>query len=251
MRIGMIGTGSIGSTLIRAFRQLGHHVQMANSRGIDSMSTLANETGAIPMNVNDVVKNVDLVVVTIPMKAIPQLPNNLFVNCPNSLIVIDTCNYYPLRDGIINDIENGTVEGIWVSKYIQRPVIKAFNNINVESLAKNGLPNGSSNRIALPISGDNTDHKTIVSNSINDIGFDVYDAGELEDSWRQQPGSPVYCTDFTINELPNALNRARKQVLPKRRDEEVQRLMVISNGNFANLTAKAVAESCREVTAND
>jgi predicted dinucleotide-binding enzyme len=52
-------------------------------------------------------------------------------------------------------------------------------------------------RVALPISGDNPKAKEIVAQLIDRIGFDSVDAGTIAESWRQQPGAPVYCTNPT------------------------------------------------------
>ncbi|MEI4261579.1 hypothetical protein [Roseovarius sp. D0-M9] len=56
---------------------------------------------------------------------------------------------------------------------------------------------------------------------VEDTGLDAVDAGPLEDSWRQQPGAPVYCTDLTRDEMGPALAAAEKKRLPKRRDLSV------------------------------
>ncbi|WP_228000066.1 hypothetical protein [Mycolicibacterium sp. P1-5] len=53
---------------------------------------------------------------------------------------------------------------------------------------------------------------------VENTGFDAFDAGVLADSWRQQPGSPAYCTDLTLEEMPAALAAAEKDRLPARRD---------------------------------
>jgi 8-hydroxy-5-deazaflavin:NADPH oxidoreductase len=109
-------------------------------------------------------------------------------------------------------------ESVWVSNQVQRPVIKAYNNIFYRSLVNSGLPKGTASRIALSIAGDNKQSKDLVSILINDSGFDSLDYGSLQDSWRQQPGSPVYCTDLTLAQLKNSLKKARKELLPERRE---------------------------------
>jgi len=49
-------------------------------------------------------------------------------------------------------------------------------------------------------------------------GFDALDAGSLCDSWRQQPGTPAYCTELTTNELKSALRSADRSRAPANRD---------------------------------
>ncbi len=111
MRIGIIGAGHIGGTLTRRLTALGHDVAVANSRGPETLAGLAAETGARAVTVREAVRDRDLVVVTIPLRNIPDLPPDLFAGAPESLVVVDTCNYYPRnRDGRIDGIEHGMSE---------------------------------------------------------------------------------------------------------------------------------------------
>lgn len=218
MKIGIIGAGEIGGTLIRHYSRAGHHVKMANASGTEKLKSLASETGASPVTLADVVTDVDVIVVSIPLIGILKLPQRLFKNTPANITIIDTCNYYPIRDGIIKDIEDGMPESIWVSNQLQRPVIKAYNNIFYRSLVNSGLAKGAASRLALPIAGDDKQSKDLASILVNDSGFDSLDYGSLQDSWRQQPGSPVYCTDLTLTQLKKSLEKARKELLPERRE---------------------------------
>lgn len=218
MKIGFIGAGEIGGTLIRQYSRAGHNVKMANSSGIEKLKSLALETGASAVKLAEVVTDVDVIVVTIPLIGILKLPQDLFRNTSASTTIIDTCNYYPNRDGRIEDIEDGMPESVWVSNQLRRPVIKAYNNILYRSLVNSGLPRGAASRVALPISGDDKQSKDLVSILVDDSGFDSLDYGSLHDSWRQQPGSPVYCTDLTLAQLKKSLEKVRKELLPQRRE---------------------------------
>jgi 8-hydroxy-5-deazaflavin:NADPH oxidoreductase len=218
LKIGIIGTGQIGGTLIRQYSKAGHHVKMANSSGIEKLRRLALETGASGATLTDVVIDVEVIVIAIPLIAILKLPKQLIKNASANTTIIDTCNYYPIRDGRIDDIENGMPESVWVSNQIERPVVKAYNNILAGSLVCSGLSQGDPLRLALPISGDNKQSKDLVSTLINDSGFDCFDYGTLQDSWRQQPGSPVYCTDLNLAQLKKSIVKARRELLPQRRD---------------------------------
>ena len=210
MNIGIIGAGHIGGTLARRFTTLGHKVKIANSRGPASLKDLASETGATPVEVRDAVKGVDVVVVTIPMKALRDLPKDLFADTSPELVVIDTCNYYPQqRDGKIAEIEDdGMTESAYVESQIGFPVIKAFNNIYAQHLMDKGLPIDAKDRIALPVAGDDGGKKDVVMSLVNELGFTPVDNGGLDDSWRQQPGTPCYGKDLDQNELIRALQDA-------------------------------------------
>ena len=218
MKIGIIGAGEMGGTLIRQYSRAGHNVKMANSSGIEKLKSLALETGASAVTLADVVTDVDVIVVTIPLIGILKLPQDLLKNTSANTPIIDTCNYYPIRDGIIEDIEDGMPESVWVSNQLQRPVIKAYNSILAGSLVESGLTSGTPSRLALPIAGDDKESKDLVSILVDDSGFDSLDYGSLQDSWRQQPGSPVYCTDLTLTQLKKSIEKARKELLPERRE---------------------------------
>ena len=216
MNIGIIGTGHIGGTLTRRLRALGHTVRIANSRGPQSLSDLAGETGATPATVQQAVRGADLVIVTIPESKIPTLPDDLFSGSDASLAVVDTGNYYPQqRDGRIAEIEDGLPESRWVEKHLHHPVVKAFNTIYAQHLLEKGKPAGTPGRIALPVAGDDTAAKTVVMKLVDELGFDAVDAGGLDESWRQQPGTPVYAQDFDAGGVRKALARARPERTPE------------------------------------
>ena len=214
MNIGIIGAGKIGGALTRRFTALGHKVFVANSRGPETLAGLAAETGATA--VAEAARSGELVVVTIPEKNIPSLPRGLFAGVPDSVVIVDTGNYYPQqRDGRIDGIENGTPESRWVERQLGRPVIKAFNNIFAQHLQDLGKPAGTSGRIALPVAGDDATAKGVVLRLVNDLGFDAVDAGGLDESWRQQPGTPVYAKDFDTEGVRRALSEASRDRKPE------------------------------------
>ena len=216
MNIGIIGAGNIGGALTRRLTALGHKVFVANSRGPETLAGLAQETGATAVSVSEAARSAELVVVTIPEKNIPSLSRGLFADVPDSVIVVDTGNYYPQqRDGRIDRIENGTPESRWVEEQLGRPVIKAFNNIYAKHLQDNGQPAGAPERIALPVAGDDSAAKGVVLRLVNDLGFDAVDAGGLDESWRQQPGTPVYGKDFDADGVRRALSEANQDRKPE------------------------------------
>lgn len=210
MKIGIIGAGHIGGTLTRRLRALGHDVSVANSRGPDTLRALADETGATAVTVQDAARGAELVIVTIPEGSVPELPRQLFAGAPADLTVVDTGNYYPQRDGRIEEIEAGTPESRWVERQLGRPVVKAFNTIHAADLMALGRPRGAPDRLALPVAGDDEAAKAVVLRLIDELGFDGVDAGGLGESWRQQPGTPVYGIRFNAEEVRRGLARANR-----------------------------------------
>jgi 8-hydroxy-5-deazaflavin:NADPH oxidoreductase len=208
MKIGIIGAGNIGGTLTRRCAALGHAVSVANSRGPETLRDLAAETGATAASVTEAARDRDLIVVTIPEKNVPDLPDDLFAGT-GDVVIVDTGNYYPQqRDGRIAAIEDGLSESEWVAQQIGHPVVKAFNGIYFQHLLDRGQPAGTPGRIALPIAGDSPADKAVVARLIDELGFDPVDAGPLSESWRQEPGHPVYGGNLDADGVRRALAEA-------------------------------------------
>ena len=203
MNIGIIGAGHIGSALAVRLVSLGHSVKIANSRGPETLKDVAQKTGATPVTAQDAARHGDIIVVTIPLKNIPDLPKDLFAGVAADVPVIDTSNYYPLlRDGQMPELEHGDLtESEWVQQHLGRPVVKVFNNIYADHLEKSGKPAGTPGRISLPVAGDEPAAKQKVMALVDELGFDAVDDGSLHESWRQQPGTPSYGTDMPADQL--------------------------------------------------
>jgi predicted dinucleotide-binding enzyme len=225
MRIGIIGAGSMGGILARHLATLGHHVSIANSRGPESLTALAAGIGATPVSVIDAAKAGEIVILAIPTKAVADLPQGLFANVPGSVVVVDIGNYHPeLRDGRIDAIDRGMPDSQWVAQQIGYPVIKAFNNIFAKSLLEKGVPRGTRGRIALSVCGDSSHAKAAVLRLVDDLGFEPVDGGVLDDSWRQQPGTPAYCRDLDAAALRRALAEADRSRIAEYRAEQEARI---------------------------
>lgn len=224
MRIGIIGAGALGGTLARHLVQRGHQVSIANSRGAESLAALAAEIGATPVSAVGAANAGEIVILSIPTKAVADLQLDLFANVPSDVVVIDTGNYHPeLRDGRIDAIDRGMLDSQWVAHQLRRPVIKAFNNILATSLLEAGLPKGTPRRIALSVAGDSPVAKATVLRLVDELGFDPVDGGDLGNSWRQQPGTPAYCHDLEAGALQRALADAdRSRIAEYRAEREAQ-----------------------------
>ncbi len=212
MHIGIIGAGNIGANLTRRLTAVGHTVAVANSRNPETIADLAAETGATAVTAADAARDADLVVVTIPERAVPALAKGILDAAKPGAPVVDTGNYYPKeRDGLIAEIEGGTTESRWVSEHLGRPVVKAFNGIYAAHLVDKAVPRGTPGRIALPVAGDDAEAKAKVMALIDEIGFDAVDAGGIDESWRQQPGTPVYGAEVDAEGVAKALAAASQE----------------------------------------
>lgn len=217
MKIAILGTGHIGKTLVRTLCAAGHDLKVANSRGPDTIDTAMLTNGARAVTAQEAIVDVDVVILSIPLNRIPDAAK-LLAAIPDETVVIDTSNYYPHRDGRIDAIETGQVESLWVAEQIGHPIAKAWNAIGAASFADKGKPAGEPGRIAIPVAADRDTDREVTMKLVEDSGLDAVAAGSLADSWQQQPGSPVYCTDLGRDEIPAALAAAERERLPKRRD---------------------------------
>jgi predicted dinucleotide-binding enzyme len=194
--VGLIGSGRIGGTVARLAVAAGHQALLSNSRGPDTLKDLAAELGPLARATTgpEAAEGGDLVVVTIPLRAYPSVPARPLAG----KVVIDTCNYYPRRDGQIPELDSGALTS---SELIQRhlpgaAVVKAFNNIYYRHLASLARAPGAGDRSYLPVAGDGAAAKAAVTAFLDSIGYGSVDAGPLAEGWRQQPGTPVYGTPY-------------------------------------------------------
>jgi predicted dinucleotide-binding enzyme len=208
MKIGIIGAGHIGGNLATLFRRHGHDVSIANSRGPETLTEVAERTGATPVAAVDAPRDADVVVLTIPVKAVPDLPKGILDTAKPNAAVIDTNNYYPQRDGQIRPLDEGETSARWIEEQIGRPTVKVFNNIRSQHLLDRPQPPGTEGRRALPVTGDDEATKRVVLALVDEIGFDAIDIGGLDESWRYQPGTPAYGPDVDAAELKKLLNEA-------------------------------------------
>lgn len=218
MKIGIIGAGNIGGNLTRRLTALGHDVSVANSRGPHTLTALAEETGATPVPVEEAARGAEIVIVAIPVKAVPDLPAGLLDEAADGVAVVDTGNYYPQRDGKIAQIDDeGLTESRWTQRQLDHPVIKAFNGTYAQDILDRPRPAGAPDRLALPVAGDDEAAKRKVRALIDELGFDTVDAGGLDDSWRQQPDTPVYGLRAGIDGVTKALAEAGPERKPELR----------------------------------
>src|SRR6267378_1813590 len=180
MKIGVIGIGEMGGTIARRWSEKGHSVRVANSRGPEAVKQFADEIGADAADIYGAVEGADVVLLSMPFPAVAKLPNDLFNRAAEGVVIIDTGNYYPdVRDAHIPEIDAGMPESVWISQQLGRPIFKAFNSIMFHALSELGKPEGSPDRLAIPVAGDDARAKQIVMGLVNDMGFDPVDGGSL------------------------------------------------------------------------
>jgi len=208
--MGLIGAGHIGSQLARLAVANGYDVVLSNSRGPETLEPLVAELGpgARAATPSEAATAGDIVVVTIPLKAIGTVP----VTPLKGKIVVDTNNYYPQRDGHIAELDNeSTTTAELLQKHLpESKVVKAFNHIYAAELTTHGQSKGTPNRRALAIAGDDAAAKRTVAEMIDRFGFDAVDAGPLKEGWRIQRDTPGYGPWRTSEALRRDLAQAKR-----------------------------------------
>jgi len=194
--IGLIGSGRIGSTVARLAIDAGLDAVLSNSRGPDTLRDVISGLGprARAATSAEAATLGGLVVVAVPVKAYPLLPAAALAG----RLVLDTGNYYAPRDGHLPELDDKSLTS---SEYLRRQlpgaeVVKVFNNIFFKHLLNLARPAGAADRSALPIAGDSVAGKRAVTEFLASIGYDALDYGPLAESWRQEPGQPVYGTPY-------------------------------------------------------
>jgi predicted dinucleotide-binding enzyme/predicted TIM-barrel fold metal-dependent hydrolase len=210
MKIGVVGAGFIGRALARLAVANGHEVMIANSRGPQTLTSTAIALHCHAGTVEEAARFGEVVVMAIPLHATNDLPAAPFAG----KIVMDANNYYPKRDGDITELasQQETTGGFLARRLVGAKVVKAFNAILQDDIEKDARPPGSSERRALPIAGDDVEAKLVVAKLVDQFGFEPFDAGAMEDSWRFERAMPAYCVSLQTDELKEALAAAQRGV---------------------------------------
>lgn len=191
-RMGIIGSGSIGSGLARLAVAAGDEVMIANSRGPESLAGLVEELGAGARagTVKEAAGFGGLTILAVPLSAYGSLP----LEALTGRTVLSTGNYYPSRDGRIAELDAlDLTTAEYEAKLLPGAVIvKAFNNIVAHHIPSLTRPAGAGDRSGMAVFGDSDEAKVLVSGVVASFGFDPVDAGPLAESWRTEPESGAY-----------------------------------------------------------
>ncbi len=221
MKITVIGAGAIGGNLARRLSEAGHDVLVADARGPEVVAEEVLSAGARAAEMDGAVTDRDVIVLAVPFSVQPDLAA-LLAGVSKDTIVVDTSNYYPYMMGPVEAVDNGHVESQWSQEQLGRPVVKAWNAALAGTQQTKGLPAGSPGRIAIPVAADSAEARATVMQLVDDTGFDPFDAGVIADSWRQQPGTPAYCTELGLEELGKAIAAAEKDKATITRDRLIE-----------------------------
>jgi predicted dinucleotide-binding enzyme len=208
--IGIIGSGHVGASLARAAAAHGYDVVLSNSQGSDSLAGLVAELGprATAATPKAAARAGDFAIVAIPITTVGQVP----VEPLAGKVVIATINYFPQRDGHIAAIDGGTTTapGILQAHLPDSRVVRAFSMVDAAEMSGDGHPKGDPKRRALALAGDDAAARRLVAGLYDEFGFDTVDLGDLDESWRVDPGQPAFVTRQNLAELQANVDNAKR-----------------------------------------
>jgi predicted dinucleotide-binding enzyme len=200
-KIGIIGAGRLGTAVARQLLKAKYEVMIANSKNPETLSLIASVLlpEAKTAWVKDVITRNGIIILAIPLHNYKSLPPDLFKN----KIVIDAMNYWPPTEGFIEEFsDENTTSSEFMQKYLQQAhIVKTLNHIAYNELEEHNLPEGSINRRAIVLAGDDKKAKQKVSKLINDIGFDPVDLGNLKEGKQFQPNTKLFNARYTADEI--------------------------------------------------
>jgi len=204
MQIGIIGAGFIARAVAAVANRHGHDVMVSNTRGPDTLFSLVGSIGCKAGTPEQAAAFGDIALVAIPLKAYQAVP----VAQLEGKNVIDANNYYPERDGHIDELDRDeiTTSELLARHLPKSRIVKAFNAITAADIETDGRPAGSPGRRALPIAGDDVAAKKVVAELLDEFGYDTVDAGRLVEGRRFQKDTPAYCVPMDSRELQEAIN---------------------------------------------
>lgn len=208
MKIGIIGAGYIGQALAKRLSPQGYQVMLSNSRGADAVREIAEARNCLGGSSSEAALFGEVIIVAIPLNRLVDLP----IDEIGKKIVIDTCNYYPNRDGIRAEFETGpqTTSGYVQSIMPEARVVKAFNSIMAPQLSKGGLDLGTGQKHALPIAANDPEAAEVAAKIVRDTGLHPVFTGPLSESWRFERARPAYCIPMDEDRLRAALQATNK-----------------------------------------
>ena len=178
LKIGMFGSGKVGSAIGAVWVKAGHEV-MFSSRHLDNDQSLAESlgAGASAGTPREAAAFGEVLIVSVPYGALPDVGKDL-AGLIEGKLIIDACNPFPNRDGEIADwaLEKGA--GLASAELLPGAlIVRAFNAIGAASM---GSAYQEPGRIGMPIAGDNTEAVAVASSLIVEIGYEPVLIGGLE-----------------------------------------------------------------------
>ena len=201
LKIGIIGSGHIGSTIGGLWIRSGHPV-MFSSRHPEELKPLVEGLGSLARagTVDEAIDFGDVVFIAVPYGAYPQIGKD-YGSKLSGKVVLDAGNAVAARDG--SDLTAETKEegiGLTSAKYLPGArIVRAFNSMGYQFFGSQANRAGA--RMAVPIASDDKDALIIASTLVHDAGFDPVVIGPLARAKDFSQGNPLYGLQLTAAEM--------------------------------------------------
>jgi predicted dinucleotide-binding enzyme len=200
LKIGIIGSGNIGSTLGDFWAKAGHQV-LFSSRNPENLKALVEQVGpqARAGTVKDAIAFGDVILIAVPYGSMPQIAKDYAKDLAGK-IVIDTGNAVLARDGEIAKEAREKGVGLTTQRLLPGArVVRAFNTLGVSRLKNDA--NRAEGRIAIPMAGDDQEALKVASMLVRDAGFDPAVLGGLDRSRIFEQTNPLYGQEISAQEM--------------------------------------------------
>jgi predicted dinucleotide-binding enzyme len=191
-RIAVLGAGHVGPVIARVAIEAGYPVSMAASGNPEQIELIAQvfSPGAETRWAADAVHDAGIVVLALPLHKFASLDPSLL----DGKLVIDAMNYWPPIDGVVELFEDHRYSSseIVQNRLTKSTVVKTLNHIGYHELADERRPEGSPERRALGVAGDNPAAVEVVTELIKRIGYDAVRLDRLSAGRLLEPGGPVF-----------------------------------------------------------
>jgi len=204
MKIGVIGSGRIGSVVGRLFADAGHEI-MYSSRHPEALDALVAKVGhrATRGSVLEAARFGEVLLISVPLNALAALGQELASAIE---VVLETGNPYPGRDGKVAEelIASGRGTGAFAREHLPGArVVRAFNSVWDQTLAKEA--HRPDPKVGIPLAADDRKALEVGARLVRDAGFDPVAVGNLDTAKRFDVGTPVYNTGMSGDALRQAL----------------------------------------------
>jgi predicted dinucleotide-binding enzyme len=193
MKIGVIGSGMIGSTVGKLWVDAGHEVRFA-SRHPEKLASLVKQLGprASAGTSVDAAKFGDVILLSVPLASIPDLAREIGPLLKGK-VVLDAGNAYETRDGAIAreaSVHPLGSAGWAASMFPGARWVKAFNSVYYKTLEKEAHRKGD--KVGIPLASDDPEAMEIAAQLVRDAGFDPVPVGKLSRGKEFEPGTKPY-----------------------------------------------------------
>ena len=176
LKIATIGSGREGGALGTLFAQAGHKV-MFSSRHPENLKELLASVGpnASAGTVGDAVKFADVVLLVVPYTAVEQIGKENGAELAEKKLVMDVSN--PNGEEFVKKVNDEGGAGLVSAKLLPgAKIVRAFNGINFDKLAEDAK---KSDKVGVPIAGDDKGAIDVAETLIREIGFEPVLVGGL------------------------------------------------------------------------